>query len=117
MPLERVLACSTYDSRRHFVIAPFTNCSQGAGEAIRGNINAAVDAAAGDRQSAARNEQIASRGASEMDQGYHRAGAGTHGQHTTGGSSNYGPHGTNVGNKLDPRFDSDMGMSSRSKIF
>jgi hypothetical protein len=50
---------------------------QGAGEALRGNINAAIDSAAGDRQGVSRDEAIASKGADEMDHGYHR-------QHGTG---------------------------------
>ena len=29
------------------------------------------------------------------------------GESATVGSTNHGPHGTNIGNKLDPRFDSD----------
>ncbi|ORY14259.1 hypothetical protein BCR34DRAFT_585876 [Clohesyomyces aquaticus] len=49
----------------------------GAGEAIRGNINAAVDSAAGDRQGTVKNEAIASRGVDEMEHGhYHSTGAG-----------------------------------------
>lgn len=28
---------------------------------------------------------------------------------TQTGSTNYGPHDTNLGNKVDPRFDSDLG--------
>ncbi|KAF2244334.1 hypothetical protein BU26DRAFT_554321 [Trematosphaeria pertusa] len=83
----------------------------GAGEGIRGNVNAAVDSATGDHESAARNEAIASRGADEMDHGYHRhpraAGPGQADQGLTG-STNYGSHPTNVGNKMDPRYDSDV---------
>ncbi|KAF2191240.1 hypothetical protein K469DRAFT_720235 [Zopfia rhizophila CBS 207.26] len=49
----------------------------GAGEAIRGNINAAVDSAAGDRHGAARNQAVADRGFDEMEHGhYHGTGAG-----------------------------------------
>jgi hypothetical protein len=83
--------------------------SQGAGEAIRGNINAAIDSSTGDRESAARQEAIATKGANEMDQGYtrhHNTGPGV--AQTGAGSTNYGPHDTNTGNKLDPRYDSDL---------
>ena len=98
------------------------NIGQGTGEAIRGNINAAVDSATGDQASAARNQNIASRGVDEFEHGhYHGTGAGVtpadtdrerinraaQGESATVGSTNYGPHGTNIGNKLDPRFDSD----------
>ncbi|KAF1978607.1 hypothetical protein BU23DRAFT_228826 [Bimuria novae-zelandiae CBS 107.79] len=94
----------------------------GTGEAIRGNFNAAVDSATGDREAAERQQNIASRGVDEFETGhYHGAGAGVtpvdtdrervnravHGESATVGSTNYGPHSTNVGNKLDPRFDSD----------
>ncbi|KAJ4313521.1 hypothetical protein N0V94_006907 [Neodidymelliopsis sp. IMI 364377] len=90
----------------------------GTGEAIRGNFNAAVDQASGDRASAEKNAAIASQGANEIDHGYHRTGHGAgvtpadtdrerlNTTHTT--STNYGSHSTNTGNKLDPRFDSDM---------
>ncbi|KAF2200704.1 hypothetical protein GQ43DRAFT_373167 [Delitschia confertaspora ATCC 74209] len=83
----------------------------GAGEAIRGNINAAVDSASGDRDSAARQQQIASSGLNEMEHGHqphsHRAtGVGHHPEQA--GSTNYGPHSSNTANKMDPRFDSDL---------
>ncbi|KAF2797388.1 hypothetical protein K505DRAFT_298410 [Melanomma pulvis-pyrius CBS 109.77] len=102
----------------------------GTGEAIRGNVNAAVDTAAGDRNSAAKNEGIASRGVDEMEHGhYHGTGAGVtpvdtarerqnraaqgeYSNHTHTGPTNYGPHATNTGNKLDPRYDSDLGTRS-----
>ncbi|KAF2262795.1 hypothetical protein CC78DRAFT_582238 [Lojkania enalia] len=99
----------------------------GAGEALRGNINASIDRAAGDQEAAAKNEIIASRGANEMNQGYyHGTGAGVspadtapkkqnrmaQGEYTADsgytGPTNYGPHSTNTGNKLDPRYDSDL---------
>jgi len=112
MLLRKAWACFTYVLSELSDQCMLSNFRQGAGEAIRGNFNAALDAATGDRESAARQEEIAHRGATEMDQGYHR-GAGAHsglgGNNTA--STNYGPHDTNVGNKLDPRFDSDMGMS------
>lgn len=114
----------------------------GTGEALRGNFNAAADRASGDHVTAARHEAIASKGADEIDRGYHRehgANAGVTpvdkdanhnlGPHapstrdqidplqssTTGpqtGSTNYGPHDTNVGNKLNPRYDSSTGAGS-----
>ncbi|KAF9740266.1 hypothetical protein PMIN06_010411 [Paraphaeosphaeria minitans] len=95
----------------------------GTGEAIRGNVNAAVDSATGDRESAHRQQNIAARGVDEFEHGhYHGTGAGVtpkdtdrervnryaQGESATLGSTNYGPHGTNLGNKLDPRFDSDL---------
>jgi hypothetical protein len=42
----------------------------GTGEAIRGNINAAVDTASGDRASATKNQEIAQKGVDEWDRGY-----------------------------------------------
>jgi hypothetical protein len=96
---------------------------QGTGEAIRGNFNAAADSATGDHEAAARNQNIASRGIDEMQNGhYHGTGAGVtpidtereranrvaQGESASVGSTNYGPHATNAGNKVDPRFDSDM---------
>ncbi|KAL5379663.1 hypothetical protein DPSP01_008360 [Paraphaeosphaeria sporulosa] len=95
----------------------------GTGEAIRGNVNAAVDSATGDHESAQRQQNIAVRGVDEFEHGhYHGTGAGVtpkdtdrervnryaQGESATLGSTNYGPHGTNLGNKLDPRFDSDL---------
>jgi hypothetical protein len=100
-----------------------TDVNQGTGEAIRGNVNAAVDSATGDHAAAARNQNVASRGVDEMEHGhYHGTGAGVtpvdtgrervnraaQGESAVPGSTNYGPHATNVGNKVDPRFDSDM---------
>jgi hypothetical protein len=91
---------------------------KGTGEAIRGNFNAAVDQAGGDRIGAEKNRAIASQGANEIDHGYHRTGHGAgvtpsdidrerlNTTHST--STNYGSHSTNTANKLDPRFDSDM---------
>lgn len=99
---------------------------QGTGEALRGNFNAAVDGIAGDRAGVQKNEAIAARGTDEMDHGYHHdrgTGAGVtpvdttaerhhrnaQGEFTHGtGSTNYGPHATNIGNKVDPRVDSDL---------
>ncbi|KAF2016158.1 hypothetical protein BU24DRAFT_492303 [Aaosphaeria arxii CBS 175.79] len=92
----------------------------GSGEAIRGNFNAAVDSATGDRESAARHQAIASHGADEIDHGYHhQQGTGIgltpvdqdHNKRAVGGpttatSTNYGPHDSNIGNKVDPRVDS-----------
>ncbi|OAL49482.1 hypothetical protein IQ07DRAFT_56684 [Pyrenochaeta sp. DS3sAY3a] len=93
----------------------------GTGEAIRGNFNAAVDTASGDRASAVKNQEIANKGVDEWDRGYrgHPLSAGNPDPAATGAaredlnttqstSTNYGPHSTNVGNKLDPRFDSDV---------
>jgi hypothetical protein len=42
----------------------------GTGEAIRGNINAAVDNASGDKASAVKNQEIAQKGVDEWDRGY-----------------------------------------------
>ena len=42
----------------------------GTGEAIRGNFNAAVDQAAGDKSSATKNQEIAQKGVDEWDRGY-----------------------------------------------
>lgn len=100
------------ESRQHH-----TNISQGTGEAIRGKALAALDDVAGDRASAAKNEQIANKGVDEFQHGYrsHGTNAGVAPvdadrerlNTTHSASTNYGPHSTNVGNKLDPRFDSD----------
>ncbi|KAF2852335.1 hypothetical protein T440DRAFT_421222 [Plenodomus tracheiphilus IPT5] len=102
----------------------------GTGEAIRGKTLAALDDASGDRTTAAKNEAIANKGVDEFQHGYqgHARNAGvtpadtdaerlgtTHSTSTTygagagagTGSTNVGPHSTNVGNKLDPRYDSD----------
>lgn len=98
----------------------------GTGEAIRGKTLAALDEASGDRTAAAKNEAIANKGFDEYQHGYQgrardagvtpadtdaeRLGAvhSTSTTHGTGaGATNIGPHATNVGNKLDPRFDSD----------
>ena len=85
-----------------------TDRTQGTGEAIRGNAMSMVDEASGDKASAVKNQEIANKGVDEWDRGYrgHATSAGTAPTNTT--STNYGPHDTNVGNKLDPRFDSDM---------
>ncbi|KAH9877275.1 hypothetical protein IAQ61_002639 [Plenodomus lingam] len=114
-------ACNEHNlHRRH------TDSSQGTGEAIRGKTLAALDDASGDRTAAAKNDAIANKGLDEFQNGYQgRAGdAGvtpadadaqrmgtTHSTSTTHGtgvgSANVGPHSTNTGNKLDPRYDSD----------
>ncbi|KAF1932559.1 uncharacterized protein M421DRAFT_21144, partial [Didymella exigua CBS 183.55] len=90
----------------------------GTGEAIRGNFNAAVDQAGGDRVGVDKNAAIATKGANEIEHGYHRTGHGAgvtpvdaererlNTTQTT--STNYGSHSTNTANKLDPRFDSDL---------
>jgi hypothetical protein len=98
------------------------NKNKGAGEAIRGNLNAAVDSAAGDREGAARNEAIASRGADEMENGhYHGTGAGVtphdtarerqnralQGEYNT--RTTAGPHLSDTANRVDPRYDSEFG--------
>ncbi|KAF2473321.1 uncharacterized protein BDR25DRAFT_130767 [Lindgomyces ingoldianus] len=123
----------------------------GAGEAIRGNLNAAVDNAANDRHGAAKNSETASRGIDEMEHGHshgpgadvtpvdmdqelqRRAAQGKYRLHTGARSSNYGTHQSNFGrkpgadnrgtqtssttsspqdsnvsNKLDPRYSSDL---------
>jgi len=90
----------------------------GTGEAIRGNVNAALDQAGGDRVGVEKNTAIASKGANEIEHGYHRTGHGagvtpvdTEREHLTTShatSTNHGPHTTNTANKLDPRFDSDV---------
>ncbi|KAF1947841.1 hypothetical protein EJ02DRAFT_461381 [Clathrospora elynae] len=92
----------------------------GTGEAIRGNAMSAVDSASGDKASAVKNQEIANKGVDEWDHGYrgHATSAGVtpadtdasrEHMNTTGSTStNYGAHDTNIGNKLDPRYDSDM---------
>jgi hypothetical protein len=94
------------------------NETQGTGEAIRGNVNAALDQAGGDRVGVEKNTAIASKGANEIEHGYHRSGHGagvtpvdTEREHlptSHATSTNHGPHTTNTANKLDPRFDSDV---------
>tara|TARA_R110002003_G_scaffold39_7_gene2453 strand:- start:20412 stop:20582 length:171 start_codon:yes stop_codon:yes gene_type:complete len=42
----------------------------GTGEAIRGEFNAAIDNATGDKASATRNKEIAQKGVDEWDRGY-----------------------------------------------
>jgi hypothetical protein len=42
----------------------------GAGETLRGSVNAAVDNASGDKASAAKNQQIADKGVDEFNHGY-----------------------------------------------
>lgn len=42
----------------------------GTGEAIRGNFNAAIDNAAGDKTNATKNQEIAQKGVDEWDKGY-----------------------------------------------
>jgi hypothetical protein len=42
----------------------------GTGEAIRGNVNAAIDSASGDKASAVKNQEIAQKGVDEWDRGY-----------------------------------------------
>jgi hypothetical protein len=97
-----------------------TNTSQGTGEAIRGNAMSLVDEASGDKASAVKNQEIANKGVDEWDRGYrgHPASAGVtpadqdahrERMNTTGTTStNYGAHNSNIGNKMDPRYDSDM---------
>ncbi|KAF2033670.1 hypothetical protein EK21DRAFT_58292 [Setomelanomma holmii] len=99
----------------------------GTGEAIRGEFNAAVDDATGDKASATRNKEIAQKGVDEWDRGYRGHALGSEAAHGVGHnvptttaanveaqntthstSTNYGPHDSNIGNKLDPRYDSDM---------
>jgi hypothetical protein len=101
-----------------FLLCQPTDSLQGTGEAIRGNFNAAVDQAGGDRVGVDKNAAIATKGADEIEHGYHRTGHGAgvtpvdadrerlNTTQTT--STNYGSHSTNTANKLDPRFDSDM---------
>ena len=68
-----------------------------------------VDEASGDKASAVKNQEIANKGVDEWDSGYrgHVTSAGVAPTNTTSTSTNYGPHDSNIGNKLDPRFDSD----------
>ncbi|CAA9966639.1 hypothetical protein PTMSG1_09998 [Pyrenophora teres f. maculata] len=90
----------------------------GTGEAIRGNAMSMVDEASGDNSSAAKNQAIADKGVNEWDQGYrgHATSAGVtpadtdrERMNTTNTTStNYGSHNSNIGNKVDPRYDSDM---------
>ncbi|EUC43917.1 hypothetical protein COCMIDRAFT_38186 [Bipolaris oryzae ATCC 44560] len=81
----------------------------GTGEAIRGNAMSMVDEASGDKASAVKNQEIANKGVDEWDRGYrgHATSAGVAPTNNTSTSTNYGPHDSNIGNKLDPRFDSD----------
>ncbi|KAJ5025009.1 hypothetical protein PSV08DRAFT_251740 [Bipolaris maydis] len=85
------------------------NMVHGTGEAIRGNAMSMVDEASGDKASAFKNQEIANKGVDEWDSGYrgHATSAGVAPTNTTSTSTNYGPHDSNIGNKLDPRFDSD----------
>ncbi|XP_014557026.1 hypothetical protein COCVIDRAFT_15618 [Bipolaris victoriae FI3] len=85
------------------------NMVHGTGEAIRGNAMSMVDEASGDQASAVKNQEIANKGVDEWDRGYrgHATSAGVAPTNTTSTSTNYGPHDSNIGNKLDPRFDSD----------
>ena len=92
---------------------------EGTGEAIRGNVNAALDTASGDRDSAIKNADIASKGAEEIDHGYyhtHGTGAGVTPVDTASERAVQGTQihaaSTNLGsqNKLDPRYGSDLGM-------
>lgn len=129
MPLGKELVKFTYVSALPFA-APRLIMPQGAGEVLRGEVNAAADNATG--TSTGKNEAIVARGVDEMNHGhYHGTGAGVTPHDTerekanravqgeypgTGtqpagvGSTNYGPHSTNMGNKMDPRFDSDTGI-------
>ncbi|KAL6152201.1 hypothetical protein ACJQWK_04286 [Exserohilum turcicum] len=81
------------------------NMVHGTGEAIRGSALSEVDKASGDTASAAKNQEIANKGVSEWDSGYRGHPTSAHPTNNT--STNYGSHGSNIGNKLDPRFDSD----------
>ena len=79
-----------------------------------------VDEASGDKASATKNQEIANKGVDEWDRGYrgHPADAGVtpadadahrESMNTTGTTAtNYGSHNSNIGNKMDPRFDSDV---------
>ncbi|KAI4693386.1 uncharacterized protein J4E88_001757 [Alternaria novae-zelandiae] len=92
----------------------------GTGEAIRGNAMSMVDEASGDKASATKNQEIAKKGVDEWDRGYrgHPADAGVtpadadahrERMNTTGTTAtNYGSHNSNIGNKVDPRYDSDL---------
>ena len=120
MPSRRVSAWFTCVLQVHncYRDRPLTDLLQGTGEAIRGNFNAAVDQAGGDRAGVNKNAAIATKGADEIEHGYHRTGHGAgvtpvnvdrerlNTTQTT--STNYGSHSTNTANKLDPRFDSDL---------
>jgi hypothetical protein len=55
----------------------------GTGEAIRGNINAALDQASGDKASATKNQEIAQKGVDEWDRGYRGHGESSHTLHLT----------------------------------
>ncbi|KAK8169716.1 hypothetical protein IWX90DRAFT_383812, partial [Phyllosticta citrichinensis] len=119
-------------------IGASTDTTRGAGEAIRGQINAFADSAVGSNDSAAQNQTIADRGVNEFQTGSRthnpgssfdkhpsdvRAGGlrgnpaadnwGSNTTSTTGtyghpSSTNAGPHGSNVANTADPRVDSDL---------
>ncbi|OCK80054.1 hypothetical protein K432DRAFT_298513 [Lepidopterella palustris CBS 459.81] len=106
----------------------------GAGEVIRGSINTFADSAVGSKEGSAKNQAVVDRGVHEMNTGHHHGtGAGVtpidtaqerHNRtmqgkydgvddtddNTVTGSSNYGPHNTDIGNNADPRLDSDLGM-------
>jgi hypothetical protein len=76
-----------------------------------------VDDATGNHAAAVQNQEIAQKGTDEWDNGYRGKVAGVspadtdaekERQNTVGSeASNYGPHSTRLGNKADPRFDSD----------
>jgi hypothetical protein len=76
-----------------------------------------VDDATGNHAAAVKNQEIAQKGTDEWDNGYRGKVAGVspadtdaekERQNTVGSqASNYGPHSTRLGNKADPRFDSD----------
>ncbi|KAH7139304.1 hypothetical protein B0J11DRAFT_40482 [Dendryphion nanum] len=86
----------------------------GSGEALRGNFNASIDKATGDRESAIRHEAVASKGADEIDRGYHRehgrnAGVTPIDQDATRPGHEHNAHSTNVSNPVDPRYQTTVG--------
>ncbi|KAF2814201.1 uncharacterized protein BDZ99DRAFT_371606, partial [Mytilinidion resinicola] len=101
----------------------------GAGEAIRGNINAFADSAVGSREGMAKDQNIVDRGVHEMNTGhYHGTGAGVtpvdtdrerqnrvaQGEYDNSGAYSgntaRGPHQSSMANKADPTVDSNLGM-------
>jgi len=86
---------------------------RGAGEAIRGEINTFADSAMS-KKGASHNQPVTQHGVAGTSTGHHHgtgAGTGVMGTGMGTGSTNYGPHSSNLANKADPRVDSDGGMS------
>jgi len=70
----------------------------GAGEAIRGNVNQAIDSAFNDKEGTAKNQHVAERGLREMDDGQYRGtGAGVTPADTRGEKVNRAIQGESTG--------------------